>query len=80
MKIIFCPTMFSDIKDDIKNTKNPLPVSEHKYQKNLLKGIVDKGQEITVLDIPRLRYYPDYPQMVLGKATFTLNGTECGYN
>lgn len=64
MKIIFFSAMFSDVETDIKRSTNPNSVSGHKFQENLLKGIEDNDCDLYVINVPRIRSYPDYPQIV----------------
>lgn len=43
MKIIFCSTMFTEIDENIKNSKSPNSVSGHKYQFNIIKGQIGRA-------------------------------------
>lgn len=80
MKIFYCPTMFTDIEEDIKKSRHPNAVSGHQYQKNLLQGMIDVRGNITVLNIPRIRRYPDYPQIIFRQSPFTWNQRTLGEN
>jgi len=61
IRYIFCGYMFADIENDIKKMKIPPPVSSHKFQMNLVKGLVENGKDVTVINIPRVRFFPHYP-------------------
>lgn len=61
MKVIFCSMMFADIEKDIQKSKAPNTASGHIFQENILQGIVENGCDISVINIPRIRRYPDYP-------------------
>lgn len=80
MKIIFCPTMFTDIEEDMKKSLHPNSVSGHKYQENLLRGMVDAHGSVTVLNVPRIRRYPDYPKIVVKERAFAWHGQSLGEN
>ncbi len=60
MKYIFCSFMFDDVENDIKSSKTPNSVSGHKFQQNMLKGLLENNCEVEVINIPRIRRYPDY--------------------
>lgn len=80
MKYIFCGNLFSDIENDVKKMKVPPPVSSHKYQSNIIQGLMDNRQEIYIINIPRLRYYPHYPKIFVQKHPFIYSGHTCGVN
>lgn len=80
MKIFFCPTMFTNIEEDMKKSLHPNPVSGHQYQKNLLQGITELHERVTVLNVPRIRHYPDYPQIFIKRSPFVWNGEKIGEN
>lgn len=73
IRYIFCGYMFADIENDIKKMKIPPPVSSHKFQMNLVKGLVENGKDVTVINIPRVRFFPHYPQIVFHKNRFSLD-------
>lgn len=83
MKYIFCGNMFSDIENDIRKMKVPPPVSSHKYQENILKGLLANKQDIYIINIPRVRYYPIYPQILFRKKPFfglsNIKGIDIGF-
>ena len=83
MKVIYLSMMFADVESDIKNSKSPNSVSGHKFQENILKGLEENDCSLSVINIPRIRYYPDYPkiifrskQSVWGRKT---NGVNIGF-
>lgn len=71
MKVYFCTTMFPDIEDDIKKSKAPNTVSGHHFQNNLIEGFEENECDVKVINIPRLRKYPDYPQIIFRKKFFS---------
>lgn len=77
MNIIFCGNMYSDVERDIKKIKSPPPVSSHKYQENLIRGMLANNQRIHIVNVPRLRYFPYYSGITIRKCSFTsVNDTE----
>ena len=63
MKYIFCGYMFSDVESDIKKMQAPPPVSGYTYMVNLVHGLVENGQDVTVVNTPLMRYFPHYPRV-----------------
>lgn len=80
MKYIFCGYMFPDVEKDIKKMKTPPPVSGHKYMVNLLAGLIANGQDVTVLNTPRIRYFPHYPSIIIRKSPYILDEKGIGIN
>ena len=70
MKYIFCGNMFANIETDIMKMNVPPPVSSHKYQENLIRGLLANKQDVYVVNIPRVRYFPFFPQIIFKKNTF----------
>ncbi len=60
MKVLFCSDMFNDVENDVKNSRYPNPVSGHKFQENLLRGLIQNEIDIEVVNSTRIRAYPDY--------------------
>lgn len=79
-EIIFCSTMFSDIEENVKNSKNPNPVSGHKYQQNIIRGLLENGVKVFVINIPRIRPYPDYRQIIIRSSPVVFNNKKIGIN
>lgn len=79
-EIIFCPSMFRDIEEEIKNSKNPNPVSGHKYQQNIINGLLENGVNVSVINVPRIRPYPDYHRIIIKPSSFVLDGKQIGIN
>lgn len=73
VRYIFCGNMFADIENDMKKMKISPSVSSHKFQMNLVKGLVENGEDVTVINIPRVRYFPHYPQIVFHKNRFSMD-------
>lgn len=65
MKVIFVSTMFSDVETDIKLSKKANSVSGHKFQENLIKGLAENGCDLTIINVPRVRTYPNYPKIFI---------------
>lgn len=80
MKYIFCGFMFPDAESDIKKMKVPPTVSAHKFQINMMKGLVENKQEVHVINIPRYRYYPHLRKIIIKGKSFTLDGNRYGQN
>lgn len=80
MKYIFCGNMFSDAENDIKKMRVPPPVSDHKYMSNIVRGLIENGQDVTVLNTPRIRYFPNYPSIFVHRSDFMLDGEKLGQN
>ena len=78
MKYVFCSLMFDDVESNIKNSKNPNTVSGHKFQENMLKGLMDNNRDVYVLNIPRVRHYPDYPYKRIKEKDYIFNGRKVG--
>ena len=83
MKIIFCSNMYFDVRNDLKLNRRPNPISGHKFQENLILGLLDNKQEITVLNTSRVGTYPNYPYWYIKEKTFKIKsnpvGTEISY-
>lgn len=67
MKVIFCSMMFADVENDIKRSKAPHPVSGHAFQENIIQGLVENNCDVSVINVPRIRRYPDYPAIFCKK-------------
>lgn len=82
MKVIFLSAMFSDIESDIALSKKNNSVSGHKFQENLLRGIVENGCDVSVINVSRVCTYPNYPKIILRKKRKmwldTVPGTDVG--
>ena len=71
MKIIFCAYMFPDLESDLKKMKTPPSVSAHLFQKNLIRGLLENESDVEVVNVPRLRYFPHYPQIAIPETKFS---------
>ena len=80
MKYIVCSYMFPDVETDISMMKNPPSVSVHKYTFNLLIGLIQNNQNITVINTPRILSFPNYPNIFIYKNSFTVNSKKIGIN
>lgn len=78
MKYIFCSFMFDDIEENIRNSKSPNSVSGHKFQLFMLKGLAENGCDITVVNVPRVRRYPDYKKLAIHEKDFKVDGVTYG--
>lgn len=83
MKAIFLSMMFSDVESDIKKSKKPNSVSGHKFQENLIKGLSENDCELSVINVSRIRTYPNYPKIILHTQKKqwcgAVDGTEIGF-
>lgn len=68
--------MFDDVEENIKNSKAPNAVSGHLFQMNMLRGLAENGCDISVVNIPRIRRYPDYKQVLFHKTRFKTEFTD----
>lgn len=78
MKYIFCGNMYLDVEKDLREMKVPLPVSSHKFQVNMLKGLIENGQDIEVINIPRIRYFPHFKKFFVRSCPFPVEGIVYG--
>ncbi len=78
MKYIFCSMMFDDVELDIKKSIEPNAISGHKFQENILRGLVQNDVDVYVLNTPRVRHYPDYPEKRLLSRDFNYEGRSIG--
>ena len=75
MKCIFCSMIFSNIDKDISNTKNPKSISGHKFQCNLIDGLLDNGIDLEVYNTQRISSFPYNSSVVITeKIIEKLNG------
>ncbi len=65
MKTIFFSAMFSNVETDIKMSRKSNPVSGHKFQENLIKGLFENDCDLTIINVPRVRTYPNYPKIII---------------
>ena len=80
MKIIFCACMFPDLESDLKKMKTPPSFSVHLFQKNLIRGFYENGTDIEVVNTPRLRFFPHYPQILFHETGFSAADSVPGRN
>ena len=80
MKYLFCGYMFPDVESDIKKMKVPPTVSAHKFQINMMKGLIENKQEVYVINIPRYRYYPHLRKIIVKGNDFVLDSRKYGQN
>lgn len=78
MRYIFCSFMFDDPEENIKGSKNPNAASGHKFQAEMLRGLIQNGCHVDVINVPRVRRYPDYHQIIFRKKDFCLDGIKRG--
>jgi len=70
--------MYDDVESDIKKMKHPNTISGHKFQMNLLKGLMKNTDDVYVLNTSRVRFYPHYPEKIIGEKDFWVNGKSVG--
>ena len=80
MTVIFCARMFADIDNNVKISKHPNSVSSHKHQAGLLDGLLACGADVSVINVQRVRGFPDYPEKFLKETPFLWNGRSLGIN
>ena len=74
MIYIFCGYLYPDIENDIKKTKSPMPVSGHKFQMNLINGIMENKRKLYVVNIPSMRHYPNYKKILFHRTKISIKG------
>ena len=83
MKVIFLSAMYSDVESDIALSKKANSVSGHKYQENLARGLMENGCDMTIVNVSRVRTYPNYPKIRIRKQRRTwfdcVEGTDVGF-
>ncbi len=72
--------MYSDVENDIKKSKRPNSISGHKYQENMMKGLLDNNRDVRVINSRRISPYPKYPLIIAKKSPFYANSREVGTN
>ena len=72
--------MYSDIGCDMKKMKMPQPVSGHKFQVNLLRGLMENELDVTVINIPLVRYFPHFPKIFFKNSVYVFENEKCGIN
>lgn len=80
MKYIFCSNMYIDPERDVKLSKSPNPISGHKYQENMLKGLIQNNVPVRVINTQRISPYPKYPLIHVRKSPYQFNGSTIGIN
>lgn len=78
MKIIFCGNMYDDAESEIKKMSVPATISGHKFQVNLLKGLMKNIENVYVVNTSRVRFYPHYPEKIVKGKNFILDGKAVG--
>ena len=78
MKFIFCSMMFNDVEVDIKKSIEPNAISGHKFQENILRGLLLNGEDVYVLNTPRIRHYPFYPDKRIEESVYLFEGEVIG--
>ena len=72
--------MYNDIEENLRNSKKPNPVSGHLFQENFIRGLKANGADIEVINVPRIRHYPDYPRVIMKPSVYLLDGCVIGNN
>lgn len=80
MKIIFCGLMYRDVESDLKKMKVAPPVSGHIFQENLIRGMYQNNVDIKVINIPLVRFFPHYPEMLIRESSWCLDNKVMGKN
>ncbi len=80
MKIIYCTRMFTDTEENVKTSQNPYSVSGHKFQENMLRGLVSNSKNVRVINSIRVPHHPDYHKKIIKRTEFILEGHKVGIN
>ncbi len=78
MKLYYCSFLFQDAGEDVKKSKHPNSISGHRFSSNLIRGLTANGVDTTVINIPRVRRFPDYPKIFFRKTEFLFDGVTPG--
>lgn len=78
MKVIFCGNMYDDAESEVKKMSVPASISGHKFQINLLKGLMKNIENVYVVNTSRVRFYPHYPEKIVKGKSFIVEGKTVG--
>ncbi len=72
--------MYCNVEKDIQLSRRPNPVSGHKYQENMLVGLIENGVKIRVINGRRINSYPNYPAIIVCKSRYIFRENILGSN
>lgn len=78
MKIVFCGNMYDDVESEVKKMSVPNAISGHKFQTNLLTGLMENIEDVYVVNTSSIRFYPHYPEKIIKEKDFVFNGRSVG--
>ena len=70
--------MFTDLNRDLKQYKVVPGVASHKFQQNIIKGLIDNNVQLKVINIPVKRFFPHYRTIFSKKSRFAFQGENIG--
>lgn len=70
--------MYSDPEIDINRSKNPKSISGHKFQYNLVKGLLGNNVDLRVYNIQRIRFFPYDKKILIKKSDYVIDGKSVG--
>lgn len=78
LKIILCGHMYDDAETEVKKMSVPNTISGHKFQMNLLMGLMENIEDVYVVNTSRVRFFPHYPEKIIKEKDFLVNGKAVG--
>lgn len=78
MKCVFCSMIYSNPEYDVSRSKNPKSISGHKFQINLIKGLLENSVNLKVLNIQRIRTVPFDKQLSIKRNEIKLDNKNIG--
>lgn len=65
--------LFSNLEADISNTKSPKSISGHKFQCNLINGLVENNIDLEVFNTQRIRTFPYDKKLFVKEAPISIH-------
>ena len=65
MKCLFCSMIYTDLEKDVSNTKKPKSISGHKFQWNLIDGLIKNNFDLEVINTQRIRPFPYSKKLIV---------------
>ena len=78
MKVVFCSTMHINLKKELNLSSESRAISGHKFQENLIYGFLQNDIDITIINVPRVKHYPQYKKSFIKKSQYEIEGKVCG--
>lgn len=72
--------IYSNPDHDIAGSKNPKSISGHKFQVNMIKGLLSNKVDLVVFNIQRIRVFPYFSRILIKKNGLRINGKTVGFD